>query len=63
MGMPIVLAGGDHAMGMVLPRLADSLRQHGCTNVTVEIVKDSGHWVVDEQPDTTAQLIERHASR
>jgi pimeloyl-ACP methyl ester carboxylesterase len=63
MGVPIVLAGGDHAMGMVLPRLADSLRQHGCTNVTVEIVKDSGHWVVDEQPDTTAKLIERHASR
>ena len=61
--MPIVLAGGDHAMGMLLPRLADSLRQHGCTNVTVEVVKDSGHWVVDEQPDSVAELIERHASQ
>ena len=61
--MPIVLAGGDHAMGMLLPRLADSLRQHGCTNVTIEVVKDSGHWVVDEQPDSVAELIKRHASR
>jgi pimeloyl-ACP methyl ester carboxylesterase len=48
--VPIVLAGGDHAMGILLPRLADSLRQHGCINVIVEAVKDSGHWVVDEQP-------------
>jgi pimeloyl-ACP methyl ester carboxylesterase len=61
--VPIVLAGGDHAMGMLLPRLADSLRQHGCANVTVAVIKDSGHWVVDEQPDSVAELIERHASR
>jgi pimeloyl-ACP methyl ester carboxylesterase len=60
--VPIVLAGGDHAMGMLLPRLADSLRQHGCTNIIVEVVKDSGHWVVDEQPGIVAGLIERHAS-
>jgi pimeloyl-ACP methyl ester carboxylesterase len=61
--VPIVLAGGDHAMGMLLPRLADSLRQHGCRNVTVELVKESGHWVLDEQPEIVAELIERHASR
>jgi pimeloyl-ACP methyl ester carboxylesterase len=61
--VPIVLAGGDHAMGMLLPRLADSLRRHGCANVTVEVIKDSGHWVVDEQPDSVSELIERHASR
>lgn len=61
--MPIVLAGGDHAMGRLVPRLADALRKHGCTNVTVELVKDSGHWVVDEQPEIVAQLIERHASQ
>jgi pimeloyl-ACP methyl ester carboxylesterase len=61
--VPIVLAGGDHAMGSMLPRLAQALRQHGCTDVSVEVVKDSGHWVVDEQPDIVAELIERHASR
>ena len=61
--VPIVLAGGDHAMGVLFPRLAQSLRQHGCTNVIVEVVKDSGHWVVDEQPDIVGELIERYASR
>jgi pimeloyl-ACP methyl ester carboxylesterase len=61
--VPIVLAGGDHAMGMLLPRLGDSLRQHGCTNIIVEVVRDSGHWVIDEQPDIVAELIEHHASR
>jgi pimeloyl-ACP methyl ester carboxylesterase len=61
--VPIVLAGGDHAMGMLLPRLAGSLRQHGCAIVTVEVIKDSGHWVVDEQPDSVGELIERHATR
>jgi pimeloyl-ACP methyl ester carboxylesterase len=34
----------------------------GCTNVTVEMIKDSGHWVIDEQPDAVATLIERHAA-
>jgi catechol 2,3-dioxygenase-like lactoylglutathione lyase family enzyme len=27
-----------------------------------EVIKDSGHWVVDEQPQAVAELIERHAS-
>ena len=61
--LPIVLAGGDHAMGILFPRLADSLGKHGWANVTVEVIKNSGHWVVDEQPDIVVELIERHASR
>jgi pimeloyl-ACP methyl ester carboxylesterase len=56
--VPVVLAGGDHAMGMLLPRLAESLRQHGCAHVTVEVVTNSGHWVVDERPEIVADLIE-----
>jgi pimeloyl-ACP methyl ester carboxylesterase len=61
--VPIVLAGGDHAMGMLFPKLADSLREHGCANVAVEIVRNSGHWVADEQPEIVAELIERHAKK
>jgi pimeloyl-ACP methyl ester carboxylesterase len=61
--VPIVLAGGDHAMGTLLPRMAESLRKHGCADVTVEVVKNSGHWIVDEQPELVAALIERYASR
>jgi pimeloyl-ACP methyl ester carboxylesterase len=61
--VPLVLAGGDHAMGTLYPRLAESLKEHGCTRVVVEVIKNSGHWVVDEQPATVAELIERYASK
>jgi pimeloyl-ACP methyl ester carboxylesterase len=61
--VPIVLAGGDHAMGRLVPRLGEALRKHGCTSVIVEVIKDSGHWVADEQPAIVAELIERHAAR
>jgi pimeloyl-ACP methyl ester carboxylesterase len=61
--VPIVLTGGDHAMGLLVPQLAVSLREHGCSSVTVEVIKDSGHWVVDEQPEIVTDLIERYASR
>jgi pimeloyl-ACP methyl ester carboxylesterase len=60
--VPIVLAGGDHAMGTLFPKLAESLKEHGCTRVSVEVIKNSGHWVVDEQPERVAELIERYAA-
>ena len=27
----------------------------------LKLIRDSGHWVADEQPDVVAALIERHA--
>jgi pimeloyl-ACP methyl ester carboxylesterase len=60
--VPIVLAGGDHAMGTLFPKLAESLKEHGCTRVSVEVIAKSGHWVVDEQPERVAELIERYAA-
>ena len=41
---------------------SEALREHGCEVVTVEI-RDSGHWVVDEQPGIVAGLLERYAAR
>ena len=58
----IVLAGGEHAMGKLIPKMAESLRRHGCANVSVEVVKNSGHFVSEEQPEIVAELIERYAS-
>ena len=60
--VPIVLAGGDKTAGPTLPRTADSMREHGCANVTVEVIKNSGHFVSEEQPERVADLIEHHAS-
>jgi pimeloyl-ACP methyl ester carboxylesterase len=61
--VPIVLAGGDRSMGPANMTIAKALREHGCEAVTVEPVRESGHWVVDEQPATVAGLIERYAAR
>jgi pimeloyl-ACP methyl ester carboxylesterase len=61
--VPIVLAGGDKTFGQLLPRMAEALRKHGCTHVTTEVIQDSGHYVVDEQPTRVAELIERYALR
>jgi len=63
LSVPIVLAGGDHSVGPLNPTIADSLRDHGCEDVTVELIRNSGHWVVDEQPEIVAELIERYGSR
>jgi pimeloyl-ACP methyl ester carboxylesterase len=59
--VPIVLAGGDHAFGPLLSRVAADLRAHGCSAVTVEIIKSCAHYVVDEQPEVVAELIEHYA--
>jgi pimeloyl-ACP methyl ester carboxylesterase len=60
--LPLVLAGGEQGFGPLLPGLAETLRSHGWTNVSVEIIENSGHYVADEQPDAVAALIERYAS-
>ena len=60
--VPIVLAGGDQSTGPANMTVAQALREHGCEDVTVALVQDSGHWVVDEQPALVAALIERYAA-
>ena len=60
--VPLVLAGGDHGFGPLLPDIAEALQTHGWTNVTVELIENSGHYVADEQPAALAALIERYAS-
>jgi pimeloyl-ACP methyl ester carboxylesterase len=45
-----------------MPSFADALRTHGCTNVEIEVIENSEHFVADEQPDAVAQLIDRYAS-
>jgi pimeloyl-ACP methyl ester carboxylesterase len=60
--LPLVLAGGDQGFGPLLPGLAEALRTQGWTDVGVELIENSGHYVVDEQPEAVAALIERYAS-
>lgn len=60
--LPIVLAGSEYVFGKINPKVAETLRAHGWTRVTVETIKNSSHYVVDEQPEVIAELIERYAS-
>jgi pimeloyl-ACP methyl ester carboxylesterase len=61
--VPIVLVGADRSFGKLNPQFAQSLRACGCTKVTVEVIVNSGHYLVDEQPEAVAKLIEDYASR
>jgi pimeloyl-ACP methyl ester carboxylesterase len=61
--VPIVLAGGEHSLAPLNAMVAESLRNHGWRNVSIEVIANSGHQVIDEQPATVAELLERYATR
>jgi len=46
-----------------LSTIAEALRAHGCANLKTEVIKDSSHYVAQEQPAALAGLIERYAVR
>ncbi|HEY6315399.1 MAG TPA: hypothetical protein VIY52_31970, partial [Streptosporangiaceae bacterium] len=61
--IPLLLVGGEHVIGPVLPLLADNLRaNYGWSDIEVHIVADGKHYLVEERPDDVAELIERHAA-
>lgn len=60
--VPFVLAGGDQSFASLLPKMAEDMRAHGCKNVIIETIKDSKHYVAEDQPEIVAALIERYAS-
>jgi pimeloyl-ACP methyl ester carboxylesterase len=51
--MPVLALGGDKSFGTAQ---ADTLR-NVATNVTMGIVPDSGHWIMDENPKATTALM------
>ena len=57
----IVLVGGDKSFGPVLPKLAGSMKAHGCSNVHVEIISNSAHYILEEQPQGVTTLIEKYS--
>lgn len=62
--VPLLLAGGEHVFGPVLPRLGENLRaDYGWADVQVEIINDGKHYLVEERPDDVVKLIEGHTGR
>jgi pimeloyl-ACP methyl ester carboxylesterase len=46
----------------LVPKIAEGLRANGCTHVETGLIPGSVHYLVEDQPETVADLIERYAS-
>jgi pimeloyl-ACP methyl ester carboxylesterase len=51
--MPILALGGEKSFGLTMA----AVMRAGATNVTEGIVPDSGHWIMEENPDATTKLV------
>ncbi len=63
MPVPIFFGTGDGSpFAKLVPKIADSLRAHGCTHVETGLIHGAVHYLVEDQPEQVAELIERYAS-
>src|SRR3974377_282513 len=51
--MPILAIGGDHSYGA---RLATEIA-FAATDVRAAVIEDSGHWIMEEQPERAVPII------
>ena len=47
--MPVLTIGGDKGNGVVMGEQAKLI----ATDVTVVVLKDTGHWLMEERPEET----------
>ncbi|MFL6782518.1 MAG: hypothetical protein ACJ8FE_01660, partial [Sphingomicrobium sp.] len=60
--VPLVVAVGEKfAFARLLPKFVDGYRAKGMTHVEAATIPAAGHYVVTDNPDGVAELIERHA--
>lgn len=61
--VPLFVGAGDGSpFAELVPKIAEGLRASGCTHVETGWIPGSVHYVVEDQPETVADLIERYAS-
>lgn len=61
--VPLYLAAGDGSpFAKLVPKIAEGLRASGCTHVETGLIQNAIHYVVEDQLDEVADLIERYAS-
>jgi pimeloyl-ACP methyl ester carboxylesterase len=62
LAVPVFLAAGDGSpFAKLLPVVAQGLRAKGCAEVKIALIADCGHYVIADQPDSVADLIEKFA--
>jgi pimeloyl-ACP methyl ester carboxylesterase len=59
---PVILVGGEEAYGPLLPAFAQSLQKLGWKNVSVKVIPNSRHYLLDEKPNEIEELIETQAA-
>jgi pimeloyl-ACP methyl ester carboxylesterase len=61
--VPLFWGAGDGSpFAKLLPKIAEGLRAKGCTHVETGLIRGAVHYVVEDQPEAVADLIERYAS-
>lgn len=53
--MPLLTIGGDKSLGEALGQQATQV----ASNVTVVVLKDTGHWVLEERPAETTEALQK----
>ena len=61
--VPLFYGAGEHSpFAKLLPKVAADLKVHGCTHVETELIPGGVHYLVEDQPNALAELIEKYAS-
>jgi pimeloyl-ACP methyl ester carboxylesterase len=61
--VPLFLGAGDGSpFAKLVPKIAEGLHANGCTHVETGLIHGAVHYVVEDQPEAVADLIERYAS-
>jgi pimeloyl-ACP methyl ester carboxylesterase len=61
--VPLLLAAGDGSpFAELVPKMAEGLRANGCAHVETGLIRGAIHYVVEDQPEAVADLIQRYAS-
>jgi pimeloyl-ACP methyl ester carboxylesterase len=55
-------AGDGSPFAKLVPKIAEGLRAKGCSQVETGLIHGAVHYVVEDQPEEVANLIERYAS-
>ena len=61
--MPLFVGAGDGSpFAKLIPKIVEDLRANGCTHVETGLIPGSVHYLVEDQPEALADLVERYAS-
>jgi pimeloyl-ACP methyl ester carboxylesterase len=56
--MPVLTIGGDKSLGEALGEALGQQAKLVATDVTVVVLKNAGHWVLEERPKETTEALQ-----